>query len=180
MSGMRPHLTSITESRASGATMRRSAPSAICRPPPSALPWIAAITGTSSSAHTHAARWPVARAGPSDGGSCADAESRSPFAIARNEPKSRPAQKSGPSPESTTTRTAGSAFSCSPVWTRPSNMAGSSALRFSGRASRTSATPSVISTRTRSSLMPASPASITAISEITGTWCTCVVACRPC
>ena len=111
MSGIRPHLTSITESRASGATMRRSAPRAICRPPPSALPWIAAITGTSSSAHTHAARWPVARAGPSVGGSCADADSRSPFAIARNEPKSRPAQKSGPSPERTTTRTAGSAFS---------------------------------------------------------------------
>ena len=38
MSGMRPHRTSSTESLASGATMRRSAPRAICSPPPRARP----------------------------------------------------------------------------------------------------------------------------------------------
>ena len=72
-------------------------------------------------------------------------------------------------------------------------MAGSSALRFSGRASRTSATPSVTSTRTRSSLMARSFAANAPLAasrrtnsalitgrvcdrrddtEITGTWCT--------
>jgi hypothetical protein len=71
--------------------------------------------------------------------------SRSPFRMAWNMPKSRPAQKSGPSPDSTTARTRGSALSRSPAATRPANIAPSSALRFSGRVSRTSATPSVIS-----------------------------------
>ena len=52
MSGIRPHLISSTDIRASGATMRMSAPSAICRPPPSALPVTAAMTGTGSSAQT--------------------------------------------------------------------------------------------------------------------------------
>src|SRR5690242_9714364 len=154
MSGIRPHLISSTDSRASGATMRMSAPSAICRPPPSALPVTAAMTGTGSSAQTYAARCPAARAGPSwTGGRSTCRLSRSPSRIAWNAPKSRPAQKSGPSPDSTTARTPGSDLSRSPVVIRPANIALSSALRFSGRFSRTSATPSVIVTVTRCSVI---------------------------
>ena len=78
--------------------------------------------------------------------------------IAWNAPKSRPAQKSGPSPDSTTARTPGSDLSRSPAVIRPANIALSSALRFSGRFSRTSATPSVIVTVTRCSVI-ASPSS---------------------
>ena len=52
MSGIRPHLISSTDIRASGATMRMSAPSAICRPPPKATPWMAAITGWGRAVHT--------------------------------------------------------------------------------------------------------------------------------
>src|SRR6185437_13901636 len=85
--------------------------------------------------------------------------SRWPSRIAWNEPKSRPAQKSWPSPESTTARTPGSDRRRSPVLISPANMAISSALRFSGRASRTSATPSVISTVTRRSAIAAPPGS---------------------
>jgi PII-like signaling protein len=155
MSGTRPHLISSTDIRASGATMRMSAPSAICRPPPSALPVTAAMTGTGISVQTYAARCPVARAGPWPGGRSTRALSRSPSRIAANEPKSRPAQKSGPSPDSTTARTPGSDLSRSPAVTRPANIAPSRALRLSGRASRTSATPLVISTVTRCSVITA-------------------------
>ncbi len=49
MSGTRPHLISITAIRTSGAAIRMSAPSAICRPPPKQTPWTAAITGTGTS-----------------------------------------------------------------------------------------------------------------------------------
>jgi len=155
MSGTRPHLISSTDILASGATMRMSAPSAICRPPPRALPVTAAMTGTGISVQTYAARCPVARAGPPPGGSSTRALSRSPSRIAANEPKSRPAQKSGPSPDSTTARAPGSDLSRSPAVTRPANIAPSRALRFSGRFSRTSATPSVISTMTRCSVITA-------------------------
>ena len=46
----------ITDILASGATMRMSAPSASCRPPPKAAPCTAAITGTGTSRHTVAMR----------------------------------------------------------------------------------------------------------------------------
>src|SRR5262249_2983416 len=108
---------------------------------PSALPRTAAITGTGSSAQTYAARCPVDRAGPVDGGSCAVADSRSPSRIAWNEPKSSPAQKSGPSPDSTTARSPGSVFSRSPAAPAPPNSAGSGGLRFSGGSTGTSAPP---------------------------------------
>ena len=52
MSGTNPHLTSITDRRASGAAILMSAPSAICRPPPRQLPCIAAITGTGTRAQS--------------------------------------------------------------------------------------------------------------------------------
>ena len=155
MSGTRPHLISSTDILASGATMRMSAPRAICRPPPRALPVTAAMTGTPISVQTYAARCPVARAGPALGGSSTRALSRSPSRIAANEPKSRPAQKSGPSPDSTTARTAGSDLSRSPAMTSPANIAPSRALRFSGRFRRTSATPSTISIVTRCSVITA-------------------------
>jgi len=45
MSGISPHRISSTDSWASGETRRRSAPSAICNPPPRPTPWTAAITG---------------------------------------------------------------------------------------------------------------------------------------
>jgi nitroreductase len=73
------------------------------------------------------------------GGSAAP--TRSPLAIALNEEKSRPAQNDAPSPDSTTTRTFGMPLSASPASRRPVNIAVSSALRFSGRFMRTSATP---------------------------------------
>ena len=73
------------------------------------------------------------------GGSAAP--TRSPLAIALNDEKSRPAQNEAPSPDSTTTRTLGIVLSCSPASRRPVNIAVSSALRFSGRFMRTSATP---------------------------------------
>ena len=38
MSGIRPYFISITESFVSGAAIRMSAPSAICRPPPKQAP----------------------------------------------------------------------------------------------------------------------------------------------
>ena len=56
MSGIRPHLTSITDSRASGVAIRMSAASAICSPPPKQLPWTAAITGTGSLSQSYAVR----------------------------------------------------------------------------------------------------------------------------
>ena len=175
MSGIRPHLISSTDSRASGATMRMSAPSAICSPPPSAFPDIAAMTGTGTSVHTYAARCPVALAGPPPGGRSTRALSRSPSRMAWNEPKSRPAQKSGPAPDRTTARTPGSALSRSPAATRPANIAPSRALRFSGLLSRTSATPSVIVTLTRCSVMgcsfgalPMTLASAAGLPEVAG------------
>ncbi len=57
MSGIRPQRDSITDSVASGAAIRMSAPSAICRPPPKQLPWTAAITGTGTSLQPVATRW---------------------------------------------------------------------------------------------------------------------------
>ena len=57
MSGISPHLTSITDSRASGAAIRMSAPSAICRPPPSTEPCSAAMTGIGSVSQSCEARW---------------------------------------------------------------------------------------------------------------------------
>ena len=130
MSGMRPHRASSTDSLASGATMRMSAPSAICSPPPSAAPWSAAITGTSSSCHTHAACWPrwvmrpsVSPMAPSDRSSAAGSRPPAPPAMAWKLPKSRPAQNPRPSPDRTTTRTSGSPFRPSPASTMPWNMA---------------------------------------------------------
>ena len=57
MSGMRPCLISMTDMRVSGATMRMSAPSAICRPPPKATPCTAAITGTGKVRQPQATCW---------------------------------------------------------------------------------------------------------------------------
>ena len=55
MSGRIPQRISSTDSRASGATIRRSAPRAIWMPPPSATPCTAAMTGTGSSVHVYTA-----------------------------------------------------------------------------------------------------------------------------
>ena len=56
MSGTSPQWISRMLSFASGEAIRRSAPSAICSPPPRQLPWIAAITGTGTSLHAVATR----------------------------------------------------------------------------------------------------------------------------
>ena len=48
ISGISPHLTSMTDRRESRVAILMSAPSAICSPPPRQLPWTAAITGTGS------------------------------------------------------------------------------------------------------------------------------------
>ena len=67
---------------------------------------------------------------------------------------SRPEQKLGPSPCSTTARTPGVAATSSAAASRPSNIAPSSALCLSGRVRVTVATWSATSTRTRCSDMP--------------------------
>src|SRR5215207_2719451 len=125
-----------------------SAPRAIWMPPPRAWPWTAAITGTGSSCHAHATCWPrwvtplgIRLLGASSAGASFGAAVRSPLAIALNAEKSSPAQNDSPSPDSTTTRTSGIDFSCSPASRSPANIAPSSALRFSGRFMRTSAMP---------------------------------------
>ena len=64
-----------------------------------------------------------------------------------------PEQKLGPSPCSTTARTPGSSRRRAAAAISPSNIGASSALCFSGRFIVTVATWSVISTRTRSSLI---------------------------
>ena len=76
-------------------------------------------------------------------------------AIAWNAEKSSPAQNARPSPDSTTARTDGSAFSASPASTMAANMAPSRALSLSGRLRRTSATPPSIVTVTRSAVVMA-------------------------
>ena len=152
MSGIRPQRTSSTDIFTSGATMRMSAPSAIWNPPPSATPWTAAITGAGISCHTNAACWPgFVISPPRRGVTFSRFVSLSP-AIAWNEPKSRPAQKARPSPDSTTARTDGSVFSASPVSTSAEKSAPSSAFIFSGRFIRTSATPFSIVQVTRSDM----------------------------
>ena len=75
-----------------------------------------------------------------------------PPAMASKLPKSRPAQKPRPSPESTTTRTDASPFSPSPASATAWNMAGSMAFSLSGRFRRTSATPSWMVIETRSDM----------------------------
>jgi hypothetical protein len=56
MSGIRPHLTSITDSLASGVAILMSAASAICSSPPKQFPCTAAITGTGSLSQSYAVR----------------------------------------------------------------------------------------------------------------------------
>src|SRR5690606_11399302 len=73
-------------------------------------------------------------------------------AMARKPEKSRPAEKARPSPESTTARTVLSAARRAPVSASAVNMSASRALSLSGRLSRTSATPSVMVTVTRSDI----------------------------
>mmetsp|Transcript_10179 Transcript_10179/g.20736 ORF Transcript_10179/g.20736 Transcript_10179/m.20736 type:complete len:253 (-) Transcript_10179:401-1159(-) len=51
ISGMMPHLDSMTDSLAVGEQMRMSAPSATCRPPPKQTPCTAAITGAGTRRH---------------------------------------------------------------------------------------------------------------------------------
>jgi hypothetical protein len=142
MSGMSPHLISITDSWASAAAIRMSAPSAICRPPPNTAPWSAAITGTGTSVHTHAACC-AKFAGLSAlrrSSSVSPGSLLSP-AMAMKLAKSSPAQNARPSPDRTTARTVRSLDSVCPAATSPSNMARSRAFSFSGRLRRTSATP---------------------------------------
>ena len=70
--------------------------------------------------------------------------------MAWKEPKSRPEQNARPSPESTTARMDGSAFTVSPASAMAANIAPSSAFILSGRFSRTWARPSATSIWTRS------------------------------
>ena len=123
-----------------------SAPSAIWKPPPRQLPWTAAITGTGSVTQSYAVRWKRF-------GTVMSASSSPPFRPASPEnalDTSIPEQKLGPSPCRTTARTPGVAATSSAASTIAANIAWSSALCFSGRASVTVATWSLTSTRTRS------------------------------
>jgi hypothetical protein len=75
-----------------------------------------------------------------------------PPAMAMKPDKSRPAEKARPSPDSTTARTDVSRASRALASTKATNMSPSRAFSLSGRLSRTSATPSVICTVTRSDI----------------------------
>src|SRR6266478_5746009 len=77
-----------------------------------------------------------------------------PAAIAVTLSTSRPAQKAGPSPESTTARKLRSSLSRAPASAIARNIAGSRAFILSARLSRTSAMPSAIVSRMRSSMGP--------------------------
>jgi hypothetical protein len=127
--------------------MRMSAPRAICRPPPKTLPCSAAITGTGRSIQSVAMRWAMF-ARPVRSSSIS-----SEIGPDMSDAMSRPEQKLGPSPCSTTTRTPGVAATSSAAASSPSNMAPSRALCFSGRVIVTVATWSATSTRARCSGM---------------------------
>src|SRR5262245_51870505 len=153
MSGTRPHLISMTESRASGDTKRTSAASAIWSPPPKATPWIAATTGTGISVHTQAARC-AKLAGLSGRRARRSAAPPPPPPRPMKLATSSPALKARPSPERTTARSERSAASLSPVATSAWNISGSRAFSLSGRARRTSAIPPSSFTLTRSDMRP--------------------------
>ncbi len=150
ISGTRPHLISMIDIRASGERNRMSAPSVSWKPPPKATPCTAAITGTGSSRQPHTAYC----------GSLTIPRVRSARLPRRPDPLpafmvskrlvSRPAQKARPSPERTTARKPFSVFSRSQVDVMASNISKSSAFILSARTRRTSATPSVMDTETRS------------------------------
>jgi len=74
-----------------------------------------------------------------------------PAAMAATLSTSRPAQKAEPSPESTTARKLRSSLSLAPASAIARNIAGSRAFILSARLSRTSAMPSAIVSRMRSS-----------------------------
>src|SRR4051794_35507277 len=152
MSGTSPQRLSITLSFASGAAMRMSAPSAICRPPPKQLPCTAAMTGIGRSIQSVHARWARFARWPLR---CAMSSSETGPLI--SEAMSRPEQKLLPLPCSTTARTPGVPATSSAAARMPSNIAPSSALCLSGRFSETTATWSSTSMRTRGSSMPRDP-----------------------
>ena len=156
MSGTSPQRPSMIDSRASGATKRMSAPRASCSPPPKATPCTAAMTGMGASCQAQATRCAaLARDSASRAVRSPLAARRSPASsIAWNDVKSSPAQNARPSPESTTARTDGSAATARAASGIAANIAGSSAFIFSGRLSRTSATPSHTVIVTRSSDIP--------------------------
>ena len=110
-------------------------------------PRSAAITGTSSSRQPYATRWAKLAIEPSTAAKPSPARSPLPSAKLL---KSSPAQKLGPSPESTTARTPVASRSSSIASLRATNICQSRPLCLSPRAMRTSATWSAISIRTRS------------------------------
>ena len=101
MSGMIPHLPSSTDHVESGWAMRKSAASAICRPPPRQWPCTAAMTGTGSRRHAQQASWKVLVPAPRarhEGG-------RDPGRLPHHGAEVEAAQKASPSPSMTTART---------------------------------------------------------------------------
>ncbi len=133
MSGTSPQCVSRIAKRVPGAAMRMSAPDMIWKPPPSATPWTAAITGIGR------LRQPIetccTKLAPFQGRSVRS-RPEPPVAML---PMSSPAQKPRPSPDRTATRTSCIAASSSIAATMPSNIAGSIAFIFSARVRRTSA-----------------------------------------
>src|SRR5450755_3814080 len=117
------------------------------------------MTGTGSSRHSQTMCWNLF-AIPCT----ADGTILPPWAKAATLSPSIPAQKARPSPESTTARKLRSSLSRAPASAIAWNIAGSSAFILAARLSRTSATPSVIVSRTRSSMAP-SPSSSLAITR---------------
>src|SRR5699024_2797423 len=135
---MMPHLSSISDSLASGAATRMSAPRVICIPPPSAAPRIAAMTGTSTSDQMWTAFCASARAEPRRGPSSTAPSS----AMRESSVKSSPALKARPRPDRTTALTSAASWSARPASTRSSKTSRVSELSFSARSISTWAMPS--------------------------------------
>mmetsp|Transcript_31716 Transcript_31716/g.92143 ORF Transcript_31716/g.92143 Transcript_31716/m.92143 type:complete len:203 (-) Transcript_31716:48-656(-) len=146
MSGTSPHLASITLRLASGWAKRKSAPRAICSPPPKQMPWTAAMTGTGRVRQRKATSW--ARFAILPWGRSSNREAFKGFDI--TDLISSPAQKALPSPLRTTARTPGMLCSCRAASRIEVNMSMSSAFNLSGRFKHTVATPAEsVETRTQ-------------------------------
>ena len=154
MSGIRPHFTSMTERRASGVTMRRSAPSAICRPPPIRD----AVYGRD---HRHRQLLPDPGGELRAVGAARRALEQLRIGAAaaltragRPSPRSSPCRgrrrTRGPRPRAPPRARSVVRASARPASTSASNIARSIAFILSARIMRTSATPSLKSILTRS------------------------------
>ena len=123
MSGIRPHLASITDSDASGLAKRKSAASASCSPPPKQCPCTTAITGTGSSRQAQQTCWKKFVDCPGSLTKLRRVASGPAWPTAL---KSSPAQNESPAPVRTTARTS---------WSRAMRFGTSTSACIIGRSS---------------------------------------------